>query len=846
MPNNNNCTPPISNASLPLCGRQHELTTLQSYSQRPGITLINAPAQIGKSRLLHEWIDSLNQHRATSPLWGYARAYQGCGQDIIELALYSLYDNWQHQTNTTSNSKQHFLRVQQQGITGLGPLATALLDNLNLDSAIPSSVVINNTLQTLNKAQHCSENVNVLHYEHTFDLCQLIFKLSGRPIVLVLDAFEHSTDQQGAQRILSRYLDNIDHWPSLHVVIAQRTASDKAHQQHTAAQPWRPNSNHCHSLTLDTIELNNYPQQKHQLANYLIEQVRALTPSNINRYLAKSHGHPGIWQRWVDENCQSEHELTDHIQQVQQSRYTALASALGQLDQQTLSVVIRLALMPQLDQLEIWSILEPVVLLHSSTDILDQLHQTGILQSNTPPCFGATLRYEYTRQWLIQNHAALCASQMTQSIALISRLAVEFNHPVTVVTAVGVLLSWARLAEQLPCDSGVKEFCLLAEAIIGRKLDITIFKQAKLFLQQHPSTDCITLYACELSNAVSLCKADCDVMTVLQTLRQLQQQWPQNHNVREQLCRALATMHCQISNFGEAESLLDELRQLQYHFADDSAVAEALASGLIISLCDDFPDRPLEHEPDAQSVLDELRTLQQQWPNNTILLEHFAIALLHCLSQSDYPTTRSSLFNELRELQKHTDNAIVRECLGDMILTMLANAQADTERYKLLAQLRNLQQARPNDSKLREQLAEALFITLNEAEQSISRNKKLQQLRELQQTWPHDTYVRKCTARALVEMISSAQSASVRAAHLTELRQLHQQWPKDAALRQQLVIGMFDAAISYLHEDQTQTASLLVESLVAFCNTYPQDPIPKAMTEQLEKLQQHTEIAPLQ
>ena len=160
------------------------------------------------------------------------------------------------------------------------------------------------------------------------------------------------------------------------------------------------------------------------------------------------------------------------------------------------------------------------------------------------------------------------------------------------------------------------------------------------------------------------------------------------------------------------DALLDELRTLAKQWPDDAAVREALAKGLYNTLNDSKAENDLTRR---DALLDELRALAKQWPDDAAVRRQLAMGLFNTLNSAKEEndlTRRDALLDELRTLAKQwPDDAAVREALAKGLYRMLNDTKAEndlTRRDALLDELRTLATAYPEDKRIQEVLEFAL------------------------------------------------------------------------------------------------------------------------------------------
>jgi hypothetical protein len=200
--------------------------------------------------------------------------------------------------------------------------------------------------------------------------------------------------------------------------------------------------------------------------------------------------------------------------------------------------------------------------------------------------------------------------------------------------------------------------------------------------------------------------------------------------------------------------------------------------------------------------------------------------------EDDLPR-RDALLAELRALARaYPDDAAVRELLAKGLYNTLHNAKAENDlarRNALLEELRALARDYPQDAAAREPLAKGLYNTLNDvkAEGDLRRRDPLlAELRALAGTYPDDAAVREELAKGLVYTLNDAKEEDDlrrRDALLAELRAVAQAYPDDAALRMPLAVGLFNTLNDVKAEGDLRRRDALLGELRALASTYRDD-----------------------
>jgi hypothetical protein len=170
--------------------------------------------------------------------------------------------------------------------------------------------------------------------------------------------------------------------------------------------------------------------------------------------------------------------------------------------------------------------------------------------------------------------------------------------------------------------------------------------------------------------------------------------------------------------------------------------------------------------------------------------------------------------------------------LAAALYNTLNYAEADgdrTRRDNLLAALRQIAGAHPNDAAVRQALAMGLFNTLSyaKAEGALrSRDSLLEELRVLAGDYPDDSIVREQLAGGLCAAVSYAEPGDDlvrRDRLLKELRKLARDHPNDLAVRESLAKGLNNTLVDARADGELGWSDALLDELRTLARDYPND-----------------------
>ena len=640
---------------IPLCGRTEELKGLEKRILTAGITILGAPPQTGKTRLIQELILRVDKNQQYC--WGYAQGFNDSIGEIILRAIDDLYKNWTQQRSWAEEAKQRLDELRKKDVKDLGRLTLAIIKNFD----VPGTKLVSSALQSLtNLKEGVGQLARPLDYAQVHEVCELISHLSGKSILIVLDAFEQSDKQNIPSSILLQYLQEISQWPQVHFIVALRSPAESIKSNEKSALDeagkWRKASPKCQYIELEDIAIKTDIENKTRLAQFLIEKVPFLTVDNIEEYLEKSAGFPGIWNRWFQGECDSQAALLTQIEEAQEARYSELESKFNQLDKDSLKVALRLALFPELVD-ESGLLLEPIYLGEQGPETLDCLKRAGVIELNRelPPKFGLTQRYEYARKWAIQNYSRQCVTIIEQCLPDLIGYATLLDAPDKGTSAVGVLLSWQELSEFLPFKKGMIEFCLLSGTFLGVKIKLSVLELAKQYIQSNPSEVYRKLYSIALCNSLNDFKEENKLERrdlMLTQLEQLYTKWPEDKAVRVRWAKGLFNSLIDFKEENKLERrdlMLTQLEQLSQEWPEDKAVRQRWAMGLFNSVNDFKEENKLERR---DLTLTQLEQLSQEWPEDKAVREWWAKGLFNSLNHFKEEKNTTKIELQMEKLNK--------------------------------------------------------------------------------------------------------------------------------------------------------------------------------------------------
>jgi len=448
---------------------------------------------------------------------------------------------------------------------------------------------------------------------------------------------------------------------------------------------------------------------------------------------------------------------------------------------------MRLAVFPRLDR-DSWDVHRCALLDNLDNNLVFALQDKNLLESYDYPNFGHETRHVSARHYLLEKYLP---QVKYETEALMFRLASEFQRKLSfepTQPSMAALASFRDFAREFQLSDAARSLGEIAKSFY-KEDDFDaglILRAGSLAIRKVGAVRDLVLMG--TLNSIARTIKEHKLEACLQELRKRQQLSEGRHMLAYVLMVALETK--EQNKFDNRDVLLEELRELQQAWPDDDDIRRILAERLLKMLDAAKAENDLEQR---DALFDELHGLQQGWLDNEGLRDALACSLFSALREAKEENNlhrRDKLLKELRKLEQAWPNdSNVREQLARGLGYTVKSAAAENNpelRDALLEELRTLQQAWPNDSNLATNLAIALVMTFRAKEDNhLDRvNAILEELEKLHQAHPHDGNVREClalTVKKILELLPKENNnLERRNALLDRLRKLQQAWPDDA------------------------------------------------------------------
>jgi hypothetical protein len=252
-----------------------------------------------------------------------------------------------------------------------------------------------------------------LPYDQALQLVDLVVKLGGKRVVLILDAWEKSPSVTREFATLESLVKNPAQWSQAHLMLAVR--NPEVDSTKLSDEAWRRAQDLCRvSSSAKVYELpamdRQQPQEQARVVDFVRAQVPAAKGVSDERIVDMIDGYPGVLGFWLDDTTRREMRTPDDLSRqagnAQALRYIELDHLLATLAEPALSLAARLTVFPRLDAAN-WANFSAILLADGPDDPFYALVDGGILVDEAFPTFGHDTRYVAARRWFIAHQKPL-------------------------------------------------------------------------------------------------------------------------------------------------------------------------------------------------------------------------------------------------------------------------------------------------------------------------------------------------------------------------------------------------------------------------------------------------------
>ena len=388
---------PFEDRSDLLFGRQPDIDYLLERVQHTGLTAVYGRPQKGKTWLLEQvgWILENQQKH----LVGYNES-RGETSDHLLRAVIDLYSRWVASASSTKQIESIFNRHKKELTTGAGVQVAKALSEF-----IPGGGLIKIALDGLSSwdsdLKTARSGLAPLDYDKALELTNLVHEESGgKPIVLILDAWEKSQSVQTVYDTLDSFLKHADDWPPCHMVLGIRKPElhrpKKNTRSYELVEDLGGSSVLAELKELLPMQLKETTEQERMLAH-----LRALAPAaqdlDDQDLLGMIDGFPGVIQRIrirsKKEHIQEEQILHELAADAHAYRYREFDKLLPPLRGDERIMAIRIALFHRLDASS-WKVFRDILCAGIAPRVWGDLRNAGVFEAPQYPSYGHDTRHE--------------------------------------------------------------------------------------------------------------------------------------------------------------------------------------------------------------------------------------------------------------------------------------------------------------------------------------------------------------------------------------------------------------------------------------------------------------------
>jgi hypothetical protein len=696
--------------------------------------------------------------------------------------------------------------------------------------------------------------VSRLEYSQAQELVASVQQIAGQRVTLVMDQWEETGDLDQQGNTFRDFLREPEQWPDCHILLGAREGGVAAELLRELEREF-PASAYAH--TLGEIDLTAETERR-RLVTFLHAQpqLRALENIDDNQLLNLVGGYPGVIYRWLEGDACETVGTVDGLRRLAREanefRYRDLEKLLLGLDGDRRKLAVRIALVPLVEDANVWQVLRRVLLADLDLSSVDDLKDNNVLDRQTEvPSFGHRTRRDAAgallrarRRETVRAEAEGLTFSFARSVS--KEIILGVKPGASVIPYAAALVGLRDEVRQQNLRPLAFALCEAAMSLFRENLpSLDLLIEGAREARRLPEPGVGLLLAIALCNALFDVKAEDDLArldALFDELRALARSYPDDAAVRQYLAwgtfNALLKIKAE-DDLVRRDELLGELGELARGYPDDPAVREVLARGLSESTL--FGVRVEDDLVHRDALLDRLRGLARSYPDDAAVRQYLANGLcfmvLDSKAENDLVRQRAkndlarrdTLLDELRTLARgYPDDAAVRRALANGVFNTLFELEAEDDlvRKALLDELRALAHGYPDDPDPRELLARGLIVTLIDVigDRHVRHDALRDELAALARSHPDDAAVRELLARGLSTMFDvKAEDDRVRRnVLLDQLRALARSYPDDAAVRQHLAESL-SALFGIESENDLVRRNTLLEELRALARDYPND-----------------------
>jgi hypothetical protein len=643
--------------SATLFGRVPDLDFLSARIEKRGITAVLGRPQMGKSSLLVEFARQaslsaeiahsdktlLGRSFPSSFLVGFAESGAE-NPDLMLRVVADLYCRWFASSNYWEQAEVLYGLHKKDLVGTTGEAVGSLFSAVSRLAGKPLEAIGALVKEAFDKLAVTNRELKSggqllprLQTEQSLELLTLLYKISHRPLVLILDQWEKSPNLEMESKILDSFLRHLDEWPPCHMFLGVRS-DGRSREILRQLRKGFEGAMECYELQAMHLDESSIER----MLGYLRDRVPVSSEASDSDLLEMIAGYPGVVSKWTAEYNQERLDSVGSLRatavEAHDNRFDEFETILANLASGASTLSMRLSLMSAAASEDGWNLLRSVALDGCNVRDLDILKRIGVLEGVSPPTFGHSTRLEAALRWFSRNCEAELG-EITDHLILSLGSAIE-NFGTESISYASVLAELYPVSVQLNASSVCQAACIAASSLFKPPDIDSVAKLLEVSVSSDESRlSLIALLAMGLDAAISHAKwedAYERVDALLDGLRNLNIQFPLNPIVRQsfssglsekrlcvdfmRLARSFGGRFCEEEEAVRSErEVLDDLRSLMRCSPEDIFVRRLLMKEMMFVTIG-ASDR--ERSQEGEALLEEMRAVVHRYPTDLSACEY--------------------------------------------------------------------------------------------------------------------------------------------------------------------------------------------------------------------------------
>ncbi len=397
-----------------LFGREPDIHALCDRARHAGLTVVAARPLMGKTWTLTEVARRLEEEGTF--IVGYHES-KGTESSHLLYAVANLYTHWLEDSRMWEQARSLWEQHRQGLLPRVGVAVGGIVEKLG-GALLPGGVasLVQKCFEGLATLQKNTETGGVdlapLAYDEARQLADLVATLSGRRIVLILDAWEKSPSIVKESKTLESVVKAPGEWERSHIVLAVRNPDVDSTRLNNEA--WLRAGDIAAVANQAVIEIGGMDRadatEIARLLRFVRERMPAAREVADDALADMIDGYPGVLDFWLREaanhGVRDAQELAAQARNAHALRYREFKHLLTGLKEPALSLAARLTVFPRLDAAG-WARFSKILLADGPDDPFYALVDAKILADARFPTFGHDTRHVAARRWLVDKEGAL-------------------------------------------------------------------------------------------------------------------------------------------------------------------------------------------------------------------------------------------------------------------------------------------------------------------------------------------------------------------------------------------------------------------------------------------------------